>query len=202
MLFAPGIPSVSDLFFPGSFPLFSDLRTYPTFLRFWTLGLIRPFLPEPSSEHSLGVLWPLLTSRILRHPSRNVLSLRRRDLDARPPQVLTKSFTACSRHIYTRTIRAVWDLIHSWGLVHVLTPTMWFLFIDSRFCLLLPSDPSSRTTPWTWLTVPTVEPVRDFHPIDSVHAGRTTNSGLRARLFLIGRCLHYPSESVTPRQPF
>ncbi len=123
------------------------LRTYPTFLRFWTLGLIRPFLPEPSSEHSLGVLWPLLTSRILRHPSRNVLSLRRRDLDARPPQVLTKSFTACSRHIYTRTIRAVWNLIHSWGLVHVLTPAMWFLFIDSRFCLLLPSDPSSRMTP-------------------------------------------------------
>lgn len=143
----PGYLRFPTCSFPGSFPLFSDLRTYPTFLRFWTLGLIRPFLPEPSSEHSLGVLWPLLTSRILRHPSRNVLSLRRRDLDARPPQVLTKSFTACSRHIYTRTIRAVWDLIHSWGLVHVLTPAMWFLFIDSRFCLLLPSDPSSRMTP-------------------------------------------------------
>lgn len=81
----PGYLRFPTCSFPGSFPLFSDLRTYLTFLRFWTLGLIRPFLPEPSSEHSLGVLWPLLTSRILRHPSRNVLSLRRRDLDARPP---------------------------------------------------------------------------------------------------------------------
>ena len=58
----PGYLRFPTCSFPGSFPLFSDLRTYPTFLRFWTLGLIRPFLPKPSSEHSLGVLWPLLTS--------------------------------------------------------------------------------------------------------------------------------------------
>ena len=52
-------------------------------------------------------------------------------------------------------------------------PTTRFLFIGSGFCLLLPSDPSSRRAPWTWLTVPAVRPVGDFHPQESPHARHT-----------------------------
>lgn len=52
-------------------------------------------------------------------------------------------------------------------------PTIRFLCIGTRFCLLLPSDPSSRKAPWIRLTVPATRSVRDFHPLDSPHAGRT-----------------------------
>ncbi len=43
--------------------------------------------------------------------------------------------------------------------------SMRFLFVGPAFCRSLPSDSASRRTPLRlWLTVPSIRPVRDFHP--------------------------------------
>ena len=84
----------------------------------------------------------------------------------KPPQVRTESFTACNWHIY-------WNgSVQSWISLFLANSST----SSSLLCAFCPSvrgfassflhSSSSRMMAWIWLTVPTVKPVRDFHPIE------------------------------------
>ncbi|SCA62723.1 Uncharacterized protein SCG7086_AD_00030 [Chlamydiales bacterium SCGC AG-110-P3] len=48
-----------------------------------------------------------------------------------------------------------------------------FLFIRAALCFQLPSDSTSRWTPYFPLTAPPFGPVRDFNPLVHCNAGHT-----------------------------
>ena len=70
--------------------------------------------------------------------------------------------------------------------VSLLPASMRFLAVRPEICLHLPSDPASRRTPLVFgYTLPAAGWVRDFHPLDFAHVGRTSSDG--ATLFRAAR---------------
>ena len=57
---------------------------------------------------------------------------------------------------------------------------MRFLSVRPDFCRRLPSDSTSRWTPLPLaICFPSLGRIRDFHPLEHAHAGRTTKKKLR-----------------------
>ncbi len=75
-----------------------------------------------------------------------------------------------------RSLRVV--NVSAGAFVSLLPASMRFLTVRPEICLRLPSDPASRRTPLVFgYTLPAAGWVRDFHPLDFAHAGRTSSDG-------------------------
>jgi len=72
----------------------------------------------------------------------------------------------------------------SWRLVRLKQPLIGFVYLGSSVCLQLPPDSSSRWTPLLLANGRrSPAPVRDSHPIDDAHAGRTGQKKPQLRFF-------------------
>ena len=92
----------------------------------------------------------------------------------RPPQIRTSSFRSFTRPSLLLQPLVAWDFVLSWRLVRLEQPRIGFVYLRSSFCLQLPSDSASRLTPLLLANGRrSPAPVRDFHPRDDAHAGRT-----------------------------
>ena len=71
-------------------------------------------------------------------------------------------------------------------------PCMRFLSVRPDFCRRLPSDSTSQWTPLPLaICFPSLGRIRDFHPLEHTHAGRTICSGsliMRAAVFFVSIC--------------
>src|SRR5699024_5017404 len=97
------------------------------------------------------------------------------DIDkTRPPQLRCELFPS----IYLPYIHHMIEVAIGLQLLlqpypHVL-PLIWFLFVRPEVCLELPSDSISLWTPlFSAICLPLQGRIRDFHPLEFAHAGRT-----------------------------
>ena len=138
-------------------------HVFPLFL--W----VRPF----RCGVPLSVLWPRLTPAISAPPHGGGYRLSRRN--RRPPRIRTSSFRSCTCPSLLPQSLAASDFALCRRLVRLKQPQIGFVYLRSSFCLQLPSDSASRLTPLLLANGRrSPAPVRDFHPIDDAHAGRTT----------------------------
>ena len=122
-------------------------------------------------------------------------------VSCRPPQIRTSSFRSCTRPSLLLQPLAASDFVLLWRLVRLKQPQIGFVYLGSSVCLQLPSDSASRRTPLLlangWRSP---APVRDFHPRDDAHAGRTqiTKSPLFTERAFCNRHLPNPSPNAMP----
>ena len=93
---------------------------------------------------------------------------------ARPPQIRTCSFRlmpAAFTHMYSEWLSG---FNFACSLTHIHRPYMRFLSVRPDLCRQLPSDSTSRWTPLPLaICFPSLGRIRDFHPLEHAHAGRT-----------------------------
>jgi hypothetical protein len=96
------------------------------------------------SGRSTALLWPLLISAKPSEPLTGSIvpsgQLRR------PPRVRTTASTPHPPHLLGYPLMAM-GFVLSRKLARIPQPSMRFVFLESGFCLRLPSDPTSRWTP-------------------------------------------------------
>ena len=94
----------------------------------------------------------------------------------RSPRAKTKSFPSSTCRIYECWFRVAIGLYLELEVCPQHPPYIRFLFVRPRVCLSLPSDPALRQAPLRFShTLPTTGHARDFHPLESAHAGRTND---------------------------
>ena len=143
----------------------------------------------------LELLRPLLTSRS---------SLRCRPFrhKARSPQVRAHSFIAQPPHLrrFALVTRASRFLARSPCLA---APSMWFLFIGSRFTLRASFPHSVTLMQLRFTSLAVTSSWRDLHPQECAHAGRTRRKDLvsfdaKSLIHMVGVKGFEPSTPCTP----
>ena len=126
-------------------------------------------LPFPERADFFRVLWLRLTSR-----SSLLLLAKRFVCETYPDKNMLFQPYACSiyPHVFRMTI-GLWLLLQPHPTCR---PCMRFLSVRPDFCRRLPSDSTSQWTPLPLaICFPSLGRIRDFHPLEHAHAGRTTN---------------------------
>ena len=107
--------------------------------------------------------------------SRFVVTARKKNISpVRPPQLSTHSFHLIPAWFTPSVPNSYWTLFCFANSSTLKSLHIKFLYVRSDVCRRLPSDSTSR---WTPLPVaghfPLLGRVRDLHPLEYVHAGRT-----------------------------
>ena len=102
-------------------------------------------------------------------------------ISLRPPQLRCIIFRSIHLpYLHSIPSDSYWALVCLATLPDIPCLIYDFCSSDQRFALRLPSDSISRWTPLSSaIRFPLSGYVRDFHPLDYAHAGRTKNSGLQ-----------------------
>ena len=91
-------------------------------------------------------------------------------------------------HVFRMTI-GLWLL---WQPHPTCRPCMRFLSVRPDFCRRLPSDSTSRWTPLPLaICFPSLGRIRDFHPLEHAHAGRTKRNPILRIILKMGFSSYY-----------
>ena len=150
-------------------PVFCLLLDFGKSLGFRDLGF------TPSHRRRLAMLlWVLLTSHGKLYSAFCLLTSRVRETSPGKNKVFLSTYLP---HLLEAIPCSFW-ISACLAALSLLPASMRFLSVRPEICLHLPSDPASRRSPLVFgYTLPAAGRVRDFHPLDFAHAGRTKPDG-------------------------